>query len=60
MGYDTKSMQELEELAAHLREQIKRNPDLVLERVELIECETWLSECKRRGTEPAKGSMGAA
>ncbi len=48
MGYDTKSILELEEIAEHLREQLRHNPDLVLERVELFECETWITELKRQ------------
>jgi hypothetical protein len=60
MGYDTKSIEDLEELAAHLREQIKRNPELVLERIELIECEAWISECRRQGEGPGKGGVEAA
>ncbi len=40
--YQTKTIAELEELAANLRRQICIHPDYELERTELKECERWI------------------
>ena len=47
MGYQTKTIAELEELATNLRLQIALHPDYELEQVELTECERWI-ELRRR------------
>ncbi len=45
--YDTKSIRELEDIAAHLRQQIVLHPTYELEKIELRECERWLQQRKR-------------
>ena len=47
MGYETKTVAKLEELATNLRLQIVLHPDYELERAELKECERWI-ELRRR------------
>ena len=47
MGYETKTVAKLEELATNLRLQIAFRPDYELERAELKECERWI-ELRRR------------
>ena len=42
MGFDTKTVQELEMLTAHLRQQVALHPEYRLERVMLRDCEKWL------------------
>lgn len=42
MGFDTKTVQELELLTAHLRQQVALHPEYRLERVMLRDCEKWL------------------
>ena len=47
MGYQTKTIAELEELATNLRLEIALHPDYELERVELKECESWIERRRR-------------
>ena len=47
VGYETKTITELEELATNLRLQIALHPDYELEQMELTECEKWI-EVRRR------------
>ena len=49
MGFDTKTVQELELLAAHLRMQVAQHPRLRLERQQLSDCEKWLA-VRRQGS----------
>lgn len=42
MAYDTKTIAELQQIAANLRGQIALHPNYLLERVELKECEMWI------------------
>lgn len=43
MGFDTKTVQELELLTAHLRQQVAMHPEYHLERILLQDCEKWLA-----------------
>lgn len=43
MGFDTKTVQELELLTVHLRQQVAMHPEYRLERVMLQDCEKWLA-----------------
>ena len=52
MGFDTKTVQELELLAAHLRMQVALHPRLYLERQQLNDCEKWLALRRRRPEAP--------
>ena len=52
MGFDTKTLQELELLRAHLRMQVALHPRLQLERQQLKDCEKWLA-LRRRDPQPA-------
>jgi hypothetical protein len=58
MGFDTKTVQELELLTTHLRQQMALHPEYRLERVMLQDCEKWLAirrkEEKRRIPAAAK------
>lgn len=43
MGFDTKTVRELELLASHLHQQVALHPEFRLERVMLRDCEKWLT-----------------
>lgn len=58
MGFDTKTIQELELLAAHLRLQVAMHPRLNLERNQLRECEQWL-ELRRQKAQLPKSPVQA-
>ena len=48
MGFDTKTVQELELLTIHLRQQVVLHPEYRLERVMLQDCEKWLAIRRRQ------------
>lgn len=54
MGFDTKTVQELELLTAHLRQQIALHPQYRLERVMLQDCEKWLAIRRKQETKQGR------
>ena len=57
MGYETKTLPELEEIARNLRAQIRLNPQYHLERAEVNDVERLLAQLRAQAP-PMRGASG--